>query len=149
MPRGRAAATTLPSPFCSPLHTAFGADNVCASRSDTRPLCLCARSRVGCPGPHRTPSTALRAPRALAWPVLAGPLHSMVLLGACDDVEEDLLASFCVASAAAEHYDAAALKTIDLAAAKAANAHEGVVGDAEESDDDEAAAAADGAAGHE
>ena len=61
----------------------------------------------------------------------------MVVLGTCDEVEEELLRAFCIPAAKAAHHDAAALKAIDAAALKAANAHEGVVGVADDSDDDD------------
>ena len=63
----------------------------------------------------------------------------MVVLGTCDEVEEELLRAFCTPAAKAGQHDAAALMAIDAAALKAANAHEGVVGVADDSDEEEEA----------
>ncbi|KAL1504131.1 hypothetical protein AB1Y20_010541 [Prymnesium parvum] len=66
-----------------------------------------------------------------------GPLHSMVLLGKCDDVESELLAAFCTQASKAKQYSADELKAIDEAALRAANAHEGIDGPLEDDDEDQ------------
>ena len=59
------------------------------------------------------------------------PLHSLVLLGAMTEVEEQMLGSFCEEAASARHHTDRELERIDRAAERAARAYETGVIEAE------------------
>ena len=59
---------------------------------------------------------------------MGGPLHSMVLVGAADEVERGLLGAFCDAAKEAPQMDAAAIEAADAETLANAEAHEGHAG---------------------
>ena len=59
---------------------------------------------------------------------MGGPLHSMVLVGAADEVERGLLCAFCDAAKEAPQMDAAAIEAADAETLANAEAHEGHAG---------------------
>ena len=63
----------------------------------------------------------------LATVEMGGPLHSLVLVGAADEVELGLLGAFCVKAAEAPQMDADAIEAADAETLANAEAHEGKV----------------------